>query len=155
MNYLDLTKAFSNKRKGQIIRLQWKSEPKLSAMAKKLGYQVEKITESTVRFGVKYDNIKAVQQRKEATGFIRNADYKPWWNWKVPNIIKEHSSKGTLYLTLATLPKNSNSRVKYFVNGAEVSKEALINMNIVLPSYWKDSVAEVFDVNIENILKII
>lgn len=160
MNYETVQQILSTKHKGSFIRVSWKTEPTLSASAKKAGHRVEKFVESTVRWGIKYDHIKAVINRKAETvemgeHWTPNENYKPWWKWEVPNVFKSHLSNENKYLTLATVPYNHNAKIRYYFNSIEVTKEELIQLNIVTPSYWSDNkVNEVFDLNVQNIINI-
>lgn len=156
MDYLELKKELEQRRKGTIISLCYKSEPSLNATAKKLGIKLEKITQTTARFGVKYGNIKAVKEQREqdkANGIERQAKA-VWWTWESENTIKKNINNDNRYLTLTTR-KQARAKVKYLLNGQEISKKELREKNLVVESYWNKSTdLQQYDVNINNIISI-
>ena len=152
----ELLNKLANIKKGRMFRITYLSEPSLRADAKKLGYKIQKKTTATVRYGVKYANIKRVQSR-EAARTEPKIERAPWWHWKIPQVIQEHNTKEKLYLQVATLPKHSNSHSVYIVtdpNGAisMYSREEVQRLDIVQPSYWNSSSPEVISIEIGNIV---
>lgn len=156
MKYEEIKKALENRRKGTIISVEYKSEPTLNAVAKKLGIKVEKHTITTGRFGVNYSNIKAVKEQRELdkqNGVVRQQKT-IWWNWLDNNTIKEHTTNGNKYLTITT-SKLAKPKVKYLLNGVEITKEELQAKNIIINSYWADKEPiQQYDININNIIAI-
>ena len=157
MKYEEIKKALENRRKGTIISVEYKSEPTLNAVAKKLGIKVEKHTITTGRFGVNYSNIKAVKEQRELdkqNGVVRQQKT-IWWNWvDGNNIIKEHTTNGNKYLTITT-SKLAKPKVKYLLNGVEITKEELQAKNVIINSYWADKEPiQQYDININNIIAI-
>lgn len=158
MNEKELMKALENRKRGTMIRVSYISEPPLTALARKSGYKVVKYTATTGRYGVKYSNIKRVIE-KEAARTEPKKERASWWNWKVPNVLQEHKTNGTLYFSFATLSKHNNAegffRVTY-PDGKTFSlgKKEVQDMNIVQPSYWNGEYPEVISVKLENILSI-
>lgn len=158
MKQKELLSILSKKHKGQLIRIKYRTCPKLTASAEKMGFSVIKIAETTVRWGVNYGHIASViaKKAKETSG---TSVYKPWWHWSVPNVIQQHNTKGTEYLAVYTIPKNSNPKVRYIVsyNGTEeeVSRQDLQNRNLLPNSYWNKTEDPIMlSINIENILSI-
>lgn len=156
MEYLELKKELEQRKRGTIISLCYKSEPTLNATAKKLGIKLEKITQTTARFGVNYSNIKAVKEQREqdkANGIERQVKA-VWWTWESKNTIKKHINNENRYLTLTTR-KQARAKVKYLLNGQEISKKELQEKNLVVESYWNKSTdLQQYDVNINNIISI-
>lgn len=157
MDYNKILEALQQRRKGTMMRICYKTQPTLSAPAQKAGYKVEKLTESTVRFGVKYANIKKVIEKRnqdKELGLQRKESTYSWWSWEKESIIKKHNSKPNKYLSVATVPKGHNTVSKYYVNGKEVEKEQLKNMGLLVPSYWTEKDLATYDINIDNIIEI-
>ena len=65
MKYEQVINELNTRRKGTLISVSYKSEPTLTAQAKKSGIKVEKYTTTTARIGVTYANIKAVKMHRE------------------------------------------------------------------------------------------
>ena len=156
MEYLQVKKELAKRRKGTLLSVEYKTKPTLNAQAKASGVQVEKITSTVARFGVNYSNIKAVKEQRELdkqNGVIRQQKT-IWWNLIDNNTIKEHKENGNKYLTLTT-SKIAKPKVKYLLNGKEITKEQLQEKNVVINSYWNEKEPlQQYDVNIENIIKI-
>lgn len=155
MNYLELKQELEKRKKGTIISLTYKSEPTLNAVAKKLGIKLEKITTTTARFGVNYSNIKAVKEQREQDRIngIERQQKASWWTWKDKNLIKQNINNGNEYLTLTT-NKKAKPKVKYLLNGQEISKKDLQDKNLVVNSYWNKTEIQQYDININNIISI-
>ena len=155
MNYLELKQELEQRKKGTIISLTYKSEPTLNAVAKKLGIKLEKITTTTARFGVNYSNIKAVKEQREQDKIngIERQQKASWWIWKDKNLIKQNINNGNEYLTLTT-SKKAKPKVKYLLNGQEISKKDLQDKNLVVNSYWNKTEIQQYDININNIISI-
>lgn len=155
MNYLELKQELEKRKKGTIISLTYKTEPTLNAVAKKLGIKLEKITTTTARFGVNYSNIKAVKEQREQDRIngIERQQKTSWWTWKDKNIIKQNINNGNEYLTL-TISKKAKPKVKYLLNGQEITKKDLQDKNIVVNSYWNKAEIQQYDININNIISI-
>lgn len=156
MQYEQIMSVLRNRQKGSMLRLTYRSEPPVSAVAKKAGYEVEKITETTVRWGVAYSNIRKVINRREMDKELGLERKEPtlWWTWVEPNIIKQHNKTGAKYLSVASVPKGHNTLSRYIVNGQEVSEKRLREMGLLIPSYWQKEDVEKYDIKLDNILEI-
>lgn len=156
MKYEEVLQELQTRKKGTIISVEYKSNPTLNAVAKKSGITLEKYTTTTGRFGVNYNNIKAVKEQRELdkqNGVVRQQKT-IWWNWLNNNTIKEHTINGNKYLTITT-SKLAKPKVKYVLNGKEISKEELQKQNIVINSYWSEKEPiQQYDININNIISI-
>ena len=64
MKLEEVKKALTNYQKGSFIRVGWTSSIE-SAKSRKNGITVQKLSEATVRIGIKYNNIHAVQVMRE------------------------------------------------------------------------------------------
>lgn len=147
---------------GTINRVQYQSEMPLKAEFKKLGYKIIKITETSARFGVAYDNIKSVIDRKKADE-ENGIEKKPRVNnyeWVIKNKVKHNNKTNKDYVVLAKLNNHSNSKVKYVVEGTMVGTLTMDGSlsdaykKMVIESYFKNGGAEVKTISFDNILKI-
>ena len=169
MTYQELMQQLKTRQKGSLIRITYQTTPPLTATARRDGFSVTKIVETTVRWGCNYSHLKAVQQKRSeqealiAAGEIPavSSTRPPWWRWKVgnENIIKQHlkldeNQQRTEYLTVQTLPKGGYPKAKYLLNGHPVSKTELVGMNIVQNSYWNNDNIETYDIKLQNIIAI-
>lgn len=141
--------------KGQWFKLSYTSDVPLMAQAKRQGFVCYKRTTMTARYGVRYANISSVKQRLEmkaqAGEPVSDKHELAWGNWAsgYEGIMIEH--KGQNYLRIATSPNKFKSQ--FFVNGEPISKEGLMALGIVQPSYFKkpEQKPEVITIKMENI----
>lgn len=163
MNFNMLISKLNEKKNGQFFKMSWCSDVPITAKAKKEGHIVYKITTGTVRKGIKYSNIASVKAKRMEQGIDPSAP-KPellWGQWN-PNhkgLIIDHTNKAGKFAQYVRLYNTPNRpTVEYFLNGKPISKEELMKLNIVLPSYWQKSrevaPSECFTVNIVNIMAI-
>jgi len=111
---------------------------------------IVKRTELSVRFGVEYDNVKAVQvKRVDGTLPSVNAGL-PWGAWKHYGYFIEN--KGKVYARMYTVP-NTKPKTKYFLNGREVAKETIEPM-CLKSAFSSHSEIDCFTIDVENILAI-
>ena len=135
--------------KGAFTSITYKKEiPVLKEYVGKI--KVEKISKAIVRFGVVYDNIQRVVE-KRAQGILpeKNAGLS-WGQWKVPGYFIEH--KNNIYLRCTLVPGNIIQE-QYIINGKpsnERNAKEVCQKSVFRP---KDNV-DVIAVNINNILEI-
>lgn len=138
-------------KKGSFVRVKYMSKPTLTAAAKKNGTTVTKVTSVTSRFGCKYSNLANVK----ANGGVKGKE-----DYAEPidkdNIIYRHKKTGQLYLQLEPIKSNGNAEVMYKVDGVTVSKDKLIEMGIVVPSYWNkpNDSPDVIRVKLDNVISV-
>ena len=111
---------------------------------------IVKRSAGVVRFGIEYDNMKAVQDKRQ-TGELpaQNAGLQ-WGTWALYPYFIQHNGK--TYLRCAT-SKGNTIQTEYFLNGKKVDKSAIENM--VLASEFRQTESlDVFTLNTENILAI-
>lgn len=156
MNYNYLVSKLNQKNKGQWFKMTYISDVPVKAAFKK-NHTVNKLTTSTVRYGISYDNIKSVQQ-KTADGTLNRIHDLPWGKWvaNMEGIFIQHTNKEgreNIYLRVYNSPNKPVS--VYFLNGKQIDKEELKNMGIVQDSVWnKKEASECFTVNVANITEI-
>ena len=148
MTYNDIIKTITGTTKGSFHTMRWSKSLKTRKGIQ--GINVTKETVATVRFGVGYDNMKAVQVKRENGILPEQNQGLPWGTWKQYPYTIEH--KGNTYIRAALTP-NANIKTVYRLNGVEVDKETLAN--IVLKSELESRKGnDVLAVNTDNIIEI-
>ena len=151
MQLENIKKALEAYRNGQFIRCGWQSRIE-SAKARKSGIEVVKISEATVRIGINYGNIHAVQvMRENAEG-----EKKPYTVWfrhleDFPVVIEHLQDADKKYLQVFTVNRGAAPKVRYLVNGKEVSREHLEELGYCNPSAFSKSETLTFNIPIENL----
>ena len=146
MNTQMIIDRLNQKQNGAFFNVRTVSDIPMLAAAKRMGHTCYKETVMTVRKGISYKNMKAVKDKialKVANGEITQAeidalDHKlPWGAWKAGSegLIIEH--KGQNYVRLYSSP--NKAKVRYFLDGVEVTYDALKNSGVVQPSYFNKS----------------
>ena len=148
-------------RKGQYIKIQWRSYPKLKAAFKE--HQVIKITTATIKTGINPANNKqVVKNRTELYGTYTVPAERAWgeymqgYKWS----IVEHTNKSGeiqhyLHCIVDEAIKNPRETI-YLVDNIPMNGEQLRSLGYVQESYWnkKENPNNCFDVNIEHIERI-
>ena len=118
MDYTTLCNLVTTKQKGTFSHLIW--EKQLPVRKSFPGVTVVKRTHGTVRTGVTYDNMRAVQFKRDCGILPQQNMGLTWGEWSIyPYFIKHN---GRDYLRVA-LDKNNNLESEYFVNGVRSTKE--------------------------------
>lgn len=119
MKYEEVIKKIHSVPAGQFINIE--TAKTLKVRKEYRGNTVTKHSHKTVRFGVKYENMKSTKEGR-ANGSLPavNAGLR-WGNWKPgeENYIIENN--GSTYLRCATSPNKGKNY--YFINGVLSSKE--------------------------------
>lgn len=159
MNIQNIVEAINATRNGAMCRVEYKSEMPLKAASKKEGISIIKITESTVRFGVDYDNIGTVIERRSAE------DYQPAHReydrtWIVDNKVYHNNKNGTDYIRFANVNNHANKHASFIVRTPDseiiVSELTDEQKGHVIDSYWnkEHTTPEIQDIRAENIIRI-
>lgn len=111
---------------------------------------IMKVSRMTGRFGVDYENIHAVQQKRASGVLPEQNQGLPWGNWMKDEegYLIEH--KGNLYLRVASSP--NKSKTIYIMDGKISSEEEV--KNFCLASEFRKDKPDVFNINIKNIVSI-
>lgn len=144
--------ALKGYQKGSFIRLGWESQLGSSA-AKKAGYDIRKVTEATGRIGIHYNNIASVKARKEEQS-SEEKSYTVWFKHVEghPEIIEHLKDASKRYLQIFGA-SYAYPKVKYFVNGVEITKEELEATGLCTKSdLMLSSRSEVYNIPIENLI---
>lgn len=148
MKYDILKKVVTGKQKGSFSSMVW--ERQLPVKKAYSGHIITKRSNGVVRFGVEYDNMKSVQQ-KRADGILpsENAGL-TWGEWSMyPYFIKH---KGNTYLRCTESP-NNKVQTEYFLDGRKVFKEEISSM-CLKSAFNNHGEMDCFTVNIDNIISV-
>lgn len=151
MKLENIKKALETYQKGSFKRIGWESRIE-SAKARKMGIEVLKISEATVRIGISYSNIHAVKVMRETA----EGEKKPYTVWfkhleDFPVVIEHLQDESKKYLQVFTVNKGAAPKVRYFVNDCEISREHLEELGYCNPSAFNKSETLTFNIPIENI----
>lgn len=151
MNVNMMMMKLKNIRKGQWFILRYTSDLPLTAEAKRNGYVCYKSTTMTARYGIFYANLGKVKD-KVAKGELPTKHELSWGSWKpgYEGTLIEHKNQNYLRVYLSP----NKSKVEYFINGQSISKEGLMTLGIIQPSYFKkksDSQPDCLTIKVENI----
>jgi hypothetical protein len=148
MKYETLKHIITAKQKGSFSHLIW--EKQLPVRKAFNGVTVVKRTQGTVRAGVTYDNMGAVQTKRE-TGILpsENAGL-TWGTWsEFPFFI---SYKGAQYLRVS-LDRNNKLESEYYINGVKASKEQA-QMYCTKAAFPDGAKPDVLTIKVDNIISI-
>ena len=151
--------SISAVKNGSFCRIKYKSELPLKAEFKKKGYRLVKITEATIRFGVDYEHIGSVIERKSAEGYQEPAQRENNYSWIIENKVLHNSKTDKDYIRFATVKHGANKKTIYIVVD-EFNEDVIVeNLNdeqksYVQNSYWNRVAPEVQNVLFENVISI-
>lgn len=148
MNFSTLKKMVIGGTKGSFRSIVWERPMKTKkAFADQV---IVKRSFGVVRFGIEYDNIRAVQEKRESGELPEVNMGLTWGEWMLYPYFIQH--KGNVYLRCAT-SKGNKIRSEYFLNGKMVDKETIKNM--CLASEFKNTDdLDVFTINTKNIIAV-
>ena len=167
MKYLtseQIMEAAQNVVNGRIVRIGYTSELPLKKDWQDKGYRIYKLTETSVRLGVKYDNITEVIEKRAAAGAYGRSARANNYTWIIPNKVQFNSNTNRTYLRCTTLKQGSNSRTKFLVHNPHdgwhlMTREELMKntySDMVKENYFTKTkeVPVVFTVPFEHIYKL-
>lgn len=148
MLYSELRNKVMGQKKGTFTAMTWERPVKM-----KKAYATENVvkrSQGVVRLGIEYDNMQAVQDKRNNGELPTENQGLKWGVWEeYPYII---SHKDRKYLRCAT-SQNNKIKTAYFKDGKEISFDSIADM--VLASEKKDTGDnDVFTIDIENIVQI-
>ena len=140
---------------GTWFKMGYVSDVPLLVSAQKAGHVVLKCTETTVRKGISYKNLKSVKT-KIAEGYEYVGGALQWGHWKegLEGLVIEHTDKSGKYKEYLRVYTSPNKpKVTYVMDGKVVSEQEVKDSGFVKPSYWnkKETPTECFTVNMANI----
>ena len=149
MNYESLKKVVLSKQKGTFSHLTWEKE--LPVKKSFSGVRVVKRTQGTVRTGVIYDNMRAVQYKRENGILPQQNMGLRWGEWSLFPFFISHN--GSQYLRVS-LDKNNKMQSEYFINGVPSTKEQaqMYCTKSAFPN--TETKPDILSININNIISI-
>lgn len=152
MTFENVVTKLQNYNPGVFVRCGWQSNIG-NARSRKEGVVITKESEATVRLGINYSNIKAVKQARAEQTEENTKPRKIWFRHleDAPAIIQHLEDENKKYLCMYPISKGGYPKVKYFLNGKEISKEALMLTGYVNPSEWNKSETNMFSIPLENL----
>lgn len=141
--YLDILLS----RKGQIVTVKTQRPVKM----KKGQPAVMKTSEFQCRVGVNYDNIKAVQDKRESGELPKENAGLPWGEWALFPYVIQH--KGEYYVRCTVLNNGFRKAPVYTMDGIVVDKAAV--QAIALASEFREGDDnEVFNIKLSSVLEV-
>lgn len=149
MNTNLIISKIASKNKGQFFKIGYITDVPMSAKGKKEGHIVLKYTRATVRWGINFSNIKAVQERRAESVVEKTEHDLPWGTWSAthPGLVIEH--KGIEYIRLYTTPNKNRST--FYLDGRPIDVEVLKKTGYIIPSYWNKKPMECLTIKAGNI----
>ncbi len=135
---------------GQFVSITYGRECKM----RKGMPQVLKFSKMTLRCGIEYDNIAAVEAKRES-GELPAENAGLSWGRYVPNLypyIIEH--KGSLYFRFFTVPNSAKTSPMFVLNGKEITKEEAERMCLASEFQERETTLETMTLKVEGILEI-
>lgn len=148
MNFAVLKKVVTSATKGSFHSMLWERPMKTKKMYS--NHVIIKRSYGVVRFGVEYDNMKAVQAKRESGELPAVNQGLRWGTWALYPYFVQHNEK--MYLRCATSQHN-RIQSEYFLDGVKVDKSVVEKMCLASEFHQTDAL-DVFTVNVENILSI-
>lgn len=138
-------------KKGQFVSLHTKRPMKVR---KGVVDNLEKDSTFVVRIGVDYDNIKAVQEKRESGELPeQNAGLKPNFKWVHFPVLLQNEKSGEFYIRCSK-GANTAPKTKYFKNGIEVKKDDIQALCLAVEFPKTERNNDVFDIKVSNIIEL-
>ncbi len=135
---------------GQFVSITYGKECKM----RKGAAQVYKFSKMTLRCGIEYDNIAAVEAKRES-GELPKENQGLSWGSYVPGLypyIIEH--KGSLYFRFFTVPNSNHVKPTFVCNGKEITREQAESMCLASEFQERETTLETVTLKVEGILDI-
>ena len=158
MSYDSVISAISSIHGGSMARIAYYSELPMKAEAKKGGYTIYKITETTARFGVEYSNIGSVIALRNSPDYVAPAEKANNNEWIIRNRVSHNTKTGKTSVRFVPMTSGSNRKVSYVMESpfrTVILGDCIPDMfkTTVQDSYWKkSSMPVVQSININNII---
>jgi hypothetical protein len=151
MEMMKIMQAITNGKGGQFRSITW--ERQLKAYKGLTDIVTKKTIASALRMGVAYDNKSAVIEKRENGELPSENQGLNGYKWIMFPYILESIKSGSLQLRVTTA-NNTKYESHYYLNGKEVSKEKLNGIALASELQSSGTMADVFNLKIENILEI-
>ena len=140
----DLQKALQNIKKGVFVTEEHKRQVPLKKGFEHL--KVEKVTKSVVRVGCKYANLQEIKIKNiETNSLSKNLE----WIKEYENILMINQETNEISIRFTkSRNKNHKAKTKWFLNGVETTKDALIKLGCL---YSRDINSSSYDSPVFNV----
>lgn len=150
MEYSNIFALIDNKKRGQFFSITWSKILPVKKNYEK--YTIKKTSTAVVRIGVKYDNIRAVAE-KRASGELPEVNQGlPWGKWDIPGYTIEHNNK--IYLRVSLVPR-SKIKSEYYVDDFLATEDIARQMCLTKAFPHRKGSIDVLVIDIENIERIV
>lgn len=158
---IGILKQLDKIRNGSYFIIQYYTNCNSKVTAKYRDCNVTKLTTISVRKGIDYQTTKAAIAKKSIVNSANNSSNsqqqkKPWFvHVEDSKVLLKHATKDQYYLALYP-NKFGKAETQYFVNGVPKTKEELIAMQIMQPSYWtnKEKSCDFLTLGLDKIYKV-
>lgn len=149
---LEILNCLSKIKNGANFKIQYSKDCTSKVSARFKGNVVTKITTSSVRKGIDYENLSSTINKRNI-GIEKSS--RPLWYSHVDKMLCKHNTKEQYYIMLFPNPIGT-PHTQYFLNGNPISKEELKNLGIMQPNFWKASEQkpDTMLLSIDNIIKV-
>jgi len=115
---------------------------------------VLKVSEYTCRLGVCYDNQKSVQEKRESGELPAENQGLLGRTWVIPNFLMQSEKSGKFLIRVTPVRTDTAVRsVKFFRNGAEISKDEAMIGALAKESYERET-TDAFDIQAESVVEV-
>ena len=152
MELAEVKRIIENAPKGANIVLEWIRPCKVY---KNVTDSVAKAVRMVGRIGLTYDNLSAVQTKRENGELPKENQGLPFWaEWEIFPFIIKHKTTGQRYLRLYKgTSEKVHPSVRFLLNGEETTVEAVRPMLLASELAEKDG-SDCFMVGIENLTRV-
>ena len=136
-------------KKGQFVSFITEKQMKV----KKGQEPIIKHSEFVGRIGVEYDNMNSVKEKRDSGELPEENQGLPWGKWVNYPYTIEHN--GNLYIRVSTTKnKSQKGKIKFYRNGIEISVEEAKQACLASEFPKNKSDLDIFNLNVDNIIKI-
>lgn len=148
MKYEEIQELIGKYKKGQFFTITFSKNLPLLKQYKGL-YSAKKVSKATVRIGVRYDNIRAVAEKRISGELpVQNAGL-PWGEWDIPGYTIKHNGKTYLRVSLV----NGNPIKNTFYLDGKQTEPDILRVMCQKSAFSSGGSPDVLTIDIENIEK--
>lgn len=152
MEFSKVKRIVNNIGGGQFHSMVWEREVPVKKSAGNVVVK-KRTTASGIRFGVNYDAMKAVNEKREKGELPAENQGLKGREWIVPNLYLRSIKSGKTMLR-CSLSKASKMQTTWYLNGKETTKEALSSMLYAKDLNGSKAEIDCFDIGTDNIIAI-
>lgn len=150
MEYSNILSLIDSKKRGQFFSITWSKILPVKKNYEK--YTIKKTSIAVVRIGVKYDNIRAVAEKRVSGELPSTNQGLPWGEWDIPGYTIKH--KGKIYLRVSLVP-GSKIKSEYHVDSFLATEDIARQMCLAKAFPNRKESIDVLTIDIENIERVV